>query len=103
MSRDPFFPDAGGPTRAQRAAIEAREASEVIAKLHGLLDCRAGHLLVEGKPFIVVSCTEPYYASVYSTIREHEKAAGTWTDECEAAFLDQCPHADEGKEVTDER
>lgn len=50
------------------------------------LDCRAGKLLVEKKPFIVVANDEPYFLRVYSMVRETEREKGTWTPECEDAY-----------------
>jgi len=50
------------------------------------LDCRAGKLLIEKKPFIVVADDEPYFLRVYSMVRETEQEKGTWTPECEDAY-----------------
>jgi hypothetical protein len=47
---------------------------------------RAGKLLRKQKPFIVIAHDEPYYLDVYATIREHEQAKGTWTEECERQY-----------------
>jgi hypothetical protein len=52
-----------------------------------LLHCRAGKLLITKKPFIVVANDEPYFGVVYEMIRETEREKGTWTPECEDAFL----------------
>lgn len=52
-----------------------------------MLRCRAGKLLIEKKPFIVVASDEPYFKAVYEMIRENERMQGTWTPECEDAFL----------------
>ena len=54
------------------------------------LDCRAGKLLIDKKPFIVVANDEPYFLRVYSMIRETEQAKGTWTPECEDAYTAAC-------------
>lgn len=51
-----------------------------------VMDCRAGRLLMERKPFIVVANDEPYFLRVYSMIRETARMKGTWTPECEDAY-----------------
>ena len=48
---------------------------------------RAGKLLAKGKPFVVVACDEPYYATVYALIREFERAKGRWTEEDESVYV----------------
>lgn len=74
--------------------IETLESE--IHQLQSLLNCRAGKLLLKGKPFVVVANDEPYYTGVYELIREAEKAKGRWTDECEEAFQDACPNDNGG-------
>ncbi len=54
--------------------------------LKEVLNCRAGKMLLQDIPFIVVSKSEPYYTSVYLVIREERKAREDWTDECEKTF-----------------
>ena len=65
---------------------ERAQQKKDLANFSRLLDCRAGKLLLKGKPFIIVACDEPYYLDVYRTIRKHEKERGTWTQDCELQF-----------------
>lgn len=53
--------------------------SELIDSMSKLLDTRAGKLLVDDKPFLVVSIYEPYYLDVYDIISKSEIEKGTWT------------------------
>lgn len=62
-----------------------------------LLDCRAGKLLMKGKPFIVVAHDEPYFTSVYLVIREAEKHKGRWTADCERTFQEATRYDHEGE------
>lgn len=69
-----------------------------LASLGELLQCRAGKLLLKGKPFIVIANDEPYFTTVYLIIRESEKAKGTWTEECERCFQ-ELTHYDENNHI----
>ena len=60
-----------------------------------ILNCRAGELLIEKKPFIVVANDEPYFGVVYEMIRNNERIKGTWTPECEDTFLAAMKEYDE--------
>ena len=51
-----------------------------------LFDTRAGKLLLEGKPFLVVKLDEEYAPHVYRSIRNYEKANHTWTEQDEDEF-----------------
>ena len=66
----------------EREAERDRKSME----MERLLDCRAGKLLREGQPFIVVAFKELYYPAVYRTIRMHEKQRGSWTETCESEY-----------------
>ena len=74
----------------------AEAAEQALAKIQGLLDCRAGKLLRKHKPFIVVANDEPYFTDVYLVIRETEKAKGQWTGECERQFQAATQYDHEG-------
>jgi hypothetical protein len=74
------------PVPAPEPEPACGEKDYEIMRLRKLLDCRAGRLLLRGKEFIVVSCTEPYYATVYRMIRAQEKHQGTWTEDDEAIY-----------------
>lgn len=59
-------------------------AADYLARLQ---DTRLRRLLSGDKPFIVVVNDEPYFLEVYSLIRENERIKGTWTPECEDAYI----------------
>ncbi len=46
-----------------------------------MLDCRAGRLLVDDKPFFVVKASEPYARKVVELIKQHEGEKWTKQDE----------------------
>jgi hypothetical protein len=47
---------------------------------------RVEKLISEGKFFLVVSETEPYFSTVYEMIRKQELEQGTWTKADEKIF-----------------
>jgi hypothetical protein len=49
--------------------------------LRGILNCRAGRLLLWGKPFFVVTTTEPYARQVMELIKAHQGEKWTAEDE----------------------
>jgi hypothetical protein len=59
-------------------------ATDYLARLQGT---RLGKLLSGNKTFIAIANDEPYFGVVYEMIRENERMKGTWTPECEDAFL----------------
>lgn len=61
---------------------ELFEQVEAMAQFHP----RAMKLLRKRKPFLVVAEDEPYYQQVYALIREHEQAAGRWTEDDERYY-----------------
>jgi hypothetical protein len=72
-----------------KQALSTPTGSKLLDDLHELrrlLDCRAGKLLQQGKYFIVVSETEPYFSSVYEVIRLFEMGKGTWSGEDEIIY-----------------
>ncbi len=52
------------------------------------LPARLNKVLEEGKPFLIVVNTEPYYMDVYRMIRKQEKKQRTWTEGDEEAFVE---------------
>ncbi len=87
-----------GATQTRAAELETDSAN--FAKL---LDCRAGKLLLKGKRFVVVAVDEPYFAHVYSIIRDGELANDRWPDQDQQTYLDalnewrdHCQAADAG-------
>lgn len=69
-----------------RLLSENKNLKQQIEWFQKLIDCRAGKLLLKGKPFIVVANDETYFTSVYLLIRVSEQAKGTWLEECETCF-----------------
>jgi hypothetical protein len=60
-----------------------RDDYEYLRRLHGT---RLGRLLSGSKTFIAIANDEPYFAKVYSMIRENERMKGSWTPECEDRY-----------------
>lgn len=51
------------------------------------MNARLKKLLDSGKQFIVIGEHELYYLHAYNMIRNQEQRQGTWTKECEDAYL----------------
>ena len=70
--------------RVKELEAEVAEQRRAVATLGRLLDCRAGKLLLQGTPFMVVKCSTDYAKQVARLIKAEQVTKGDWSDDDQA-------------------